>query len=133
MAGDAMKLREVCVRGLAQPWLVPTVRVVAADLAARADFDLDAIADVRMAVDEACVALLRLTDPSQPLSCSFLVGPDQIEIDVRASSRNGRARVDTLGFGWHVLQCLVDEVSTRASSEGKDVAIRLVKRQPDAY
>lgn len=131
-AEDMTKPREVSVQGLAQPWLVATVRVVAADLAARADFDLDAIADVRMAVDEACVALLRLTDPSQPLSCSFLVGPDQIEIDVRACSRDEDARVDTRGFGWHVLQSLVDEVSTHASAESNDVAIRLVKRQPDA-
>jgi serine/threonine-protein kinase RsbW len=132
-AEDVTKPREVCVQGLAQPWLVPTVRAVAADLAARADFDLDAIADVRMAVDEACVALLRLTDPSQPLWCSFLVGPDQIEIDVRANARDGDAQVDTRGFGWHVLESLVDEVSTPAGQDANDVAIRLVKRQPEVF
>jgi serine/threonine-protein kinase RsbW len=42
------------------PSLVATVRTVAADLAGRADFDLDAIADLRMAVDESCAALLVL-------------------------------------------------------------------------
>jgi serine/threonine-protein kinase RsbW len=127
------KPKEVCVQGLAQPWLVPTVRVVAADLAARADFDLDAIADVRMAVDEACVTLLRLSEPSQPLWCSFLVWPDRIEIDVRALLRDGNARVDTRGFGWHVLQSLVDEVSTYAGTRGQELAIRLVKRQPNGF
>jgi serine/threonine-protein kinase RsbW len=126
------KPKEVCVQGLAQPWLVPTIRVVAGDLAARADFDLDAIADVRMAVDEACVTLLRLSDPSHPLWCSFLVWPDRIEIDVRALLRDGSARVDTRGFGWHVLQSLVDEV-TYVGGHGQELAIRLVKRQPNGY
>ncbi|PZS33659.1 MAG: hypothetical protein DLM61_04825, partial [Pseudonocardiales bacterium] len=41
--------------------LIPTVRTVASDLAGRADLDLDAIDDLRMAVDEACTTLVRLT------------------------------------------------------------------------
>ena len=35
-----------------------TVRTVAADLAARAEFTLDAVADLRLAVDEACAGLV---------------------------------------------------------------------------
>ena len=38
------------VRVHADPALIPSVRAVAADLAARADFDLDAVSDLRMAV-----------------------------------------------------------------------------------
>ena len=115
-AEHATKPRQVRVRGLAQPWLVPTIRVVGADLAARADFDLDAIADVRMAVDEACVTVLRLSSPDGPLSCEFLVGRDRIEIEVRATTGDAGGRVDTHGFGWHVLRSLVDEVSTHTSA-----------------
>jgi serine/threonine-protein kinase RsbW len=40
------------VRTTASAALIPTIRAVASDLAARADFDLDAISDLRMAVDE---------------------------------------------------------------------------------
>ena len=39
------------VRTTASAALIPTIRAVASDLAARADFDLDAISDLRMAVD----------------------------------------------------------------------------------
>jgi len=46
------------VRTSASAALIPTIRAVASDLAARADFDLDAISDLRMAVDEACATLV---------------------------------------------------------------------------
>jgi len=49
------------IRISARPALIPTVRAVASDLAGRADFDLDAISDLRMAVDEACTTLVGLS------------------------------------------------------------------------
>lgn len=44
--------------GSAQAWLVSVIRDMAADVAAWADFDLDAVLDLRMAVDEACLTLI---------------------------------------------------------------------------
>ena len=51
------------VRTSATAALIPTIRAVASDLAARADFDLDAISDLRMAVDEACATLVNVAAP----------------------------------------------------------------------
>jgi serine/threonine-protein kinase RsbW len=71
--------RRISVCGPAQAWFVPTIRIMAADLAGRADFTLDGIDDLRMAVDEACGCLLLLADQEQPLHCSFQVSPAKIE------------------------------------------------------
>src|ERR1700753_2209370 len=68
------------VRTSATAALIPTIRAVASDLAARADFDLDAISDLRMAVDEACTTLVDLAAPTSALQTTFLVRFDRIEV-----------------------------------------------------
>src|SRR3712207_2378660 len=62
------------VRTSATAALIPTIRAVASDLAARADFDLDAISDLRMAVDEACATLVDVAAPTSTLQCTFQIG-----------------------------------------------------------
>jgi serine/threonine-protein kinase RsbW len=116
--------------------LIPTIRAVASDLAGRADFDLDAIADLRMAVDEACATLVDLAAPTTRLRCTFLLHSDHIE--VVAEVRTGRAdsAVSTETFGWRVLQTLADKVSVQYSPDpagnGPTVGIRLHKYAGDA-
>ena len=89
--------------------VIPTIRTVAADLAARADFDLDSIDDLRMAVDDACAMLVRIAAPNARLRCEFSVRSDRVQITTEVD-----AAVDSLptgSFGWWVLTCLVDEVT----------------------
>jgi serine/threonine-protein kinase RsbW len=52
-AGD-----EIEVRVGADPAQLPVLRAVASVVAMRQDFDLDAISDLKMAVDEACSMLV---------------------------------------------------------------------------
>jgi len=110
--------------------LIPTVRTVASDLAGRADFDLDAISDLRMAVDEACTTLVRLTTEDDTLTCVFTMDTDSIAF--AASTRAGwtGARVNTDSFGWRVLQTLADEVKAHGGDPGspESIGIALVKR-----
>lgn len=117
--------RRISVCGPAQAWFVPTIRVMAADLAGRADFTLDGIDDLRMAVDEACGCLLRLADQEQPSHCSFQASPAKIEVRARVSVRHPDSTLDTSGFGWRVLTCLTDEAST--TREGDELQIRVTK------
>jgi serine/threonine-protein kinase RsbW len=120
------------VRTSASAALIPTIRAVASDLAARADFDLDAISDLRMAVDEACATLVDIAAPTSALRCTFVVRPERIQVhaEVRASGPDVTVSTDT--FGWRVLQTLADEVEVSHSpgSEGDRavVGIRLDKR-----
>src|SRR6478736_3174592 len=80
------------VRTSATAALIPTIRAVASDLAARADFDLDAISDLRMAVDEACATLVDVAAPSSMLQCRFLVRPERIRVHAEVES----AKPDTV-------------------------------------
>lgn len=98
---------EVCMP--ARPGLIPLLRAITSDLAGRADFDLDSIADLRMAVDEVAATLVGRTTPDRELRARFLVAADRLEVSV--SAHVGRAAaLDTGSFGWRVLQTLVDEL-----------------------
>jgi serine/threonine-protein kinase RsbW len=106
------------VRISALPALIPTVRAVASDLAGRADFDLDAISDLRMAVDEACTTLIGFAPSDGTLSCRFAVEADRIEVMVSARSNGADVKINTDSFGWRVLETLADEVSTARGLDG---------------
>jgi len=123
------------VRTSASAALIPTIRAVASDLAARADFDLDAISDLRMAVDEACATLVDVAAPSSSLHCTFLVHPERIEVHAQVQTKHADSIVSTDTFGWRVLQTLADEVTVH-HDPGTDggsptVGIRLDKRSGD--
>lgn len=90
---------------------IPTIRTVAADLATRADFDLDSIEDLRMAVDDLCAMLVRIAADNATLSCRFTVQPERIEVAAEVAVDDTEDPLPTGSFGWRVLECLADEVS----------------------
>jgi len=111
---------------------ISSVRVVAADLAARQDFDIDAVSDLRMAVDEACATLVPLAAPGSTLSCRFLAGADLFEVVATVPVTDG-AQVPQNTFGWRVLATLTDDVEalTIDAAEGghQAIGIRLCLRR----
>ncbi|MFF1821987.1 ATP-binding protein [Kribbella sp. NPDC058245] len=81
-------------------------RSVVGNLAARNDFTVDAIDDLRIAVDEACSLLLpQATDGV--LECVFEVAPPQLTVRTSAVVPEGWTP-DTTSFGWTVLTALVE-------------------------
>lgn len=119
------------LRTAASPIAIPTIRTVAADLAARADFDLDSIDDLRMAVDDVCAMLVRLAAVSATLSCRFTVWPEWIEVAAEVEADHSAQPLPTASFGWRVLESLADEVNglflPDASRQGGRVRITLAK------
>ncbi|WP_224389659.1 ATP-binding protein [Pseudonocardia sp. ICBG1293] len=129
-AQDAGTDNTVEIRVAARPALIPTVRAVASDLAARADFDLDAVSDLRMAVDEACATLVAVAAPGSPLRCTFAVSDERIEVAALVETAAG-TQLPTDSFGWRVLQTLADHVAVETGEEdgGRPaLTIRLHKR-----
>ena len=130
VGGDSANLIRLCLPARAD--MVPTVRAVTADLARRADFDLDAVADLRLAVDEACAELVRLSNPTQLLYGAFRVDDGQVHLSVSVRATDAAARIDPEGFGWRVLRALTDEVSVEYGTgpQGDQVVIHLLKVAP---
>lgn len=129
---DATGESTVEVRTSARAALIPTIRAVASDLAARADFDLDAISDLRMAVDEACATLVDVAAPSSSLRCTFVVHPERIGVHAEVQAAGPDTGVSTDTFGWRVLQTLADEVAVEhtpaVDGQRAVLGIRLYKR-----
>jgi serine/threonine-protein kinase RsbW len=102
------------LRTAASTVVIATIRTVAADLAARADFDLDSIDDLRMAVDDLCAMLVRIAPSDATLRCRFTADPERIEVAADVDVEDGTEPPLTRSFSWRVLECLADEVSAEA-------------------
>ena len=97
------------LRVSAEPSQLSIVRAVSAAIAGQADFDLDAIADVRLAMDEACSILIVRAIPGTALSCRFRTGGNGLTVAISAPVIDS----DSAGqrsFGWHVLSTLTDSI-----------------------
>src|SRR5215208_3136385 len=60
---------------------LPAVRAMAGDLAMRMDYDLDAVEDLRLAVDEACATLASIAAGDEPLTVVFEVSREDLRIE----------------------------------------------------
>src|SRR4029450_6777326 len=65
---------------------VSVLRTATAGLAARLDFTVDDIEDLRIAVDEACAVLLPLADADARLTARFDLEPGALQVAVSVPS-----------------------------------------------
>jgi len=106
------------------------VRTAAAGLAARLDFTLDDIEDLRIAVDEASSILLAQAVRGSDLRCRFHLSFDALTVVVEVTAN--RPSIPTRdGFAWTVLSALASSVDF-AVTEDDLVQITLVQRRPAA-
>lgn len=104
------------------------LRAVVAAGSTRTELDIDSVEDLRMAVDEAGVRLLRHASPEALLHLRVHIDADQVEIklfveaevEVWPPSRRGE------GMGWQIIRRLTDDASYYR--EGDFPGIQLSKR-----
>ena len=92
---------------------VAVLRTTTAGLAARLDFTLDDIEDLRIAVGEACAMVLEQARADGDLHATFDLGSGELSVTVSADADAGASEPDKDGFAWQVLTAL----TTRASAE----------------
>ena len=94
------------------------LRTATAGLAARLQFTLDEIEDLRIAVDEACAMLLPIAVPDAELSCQFTVSDDAltVETSVPTASTGPRLPAES-SFAWKVLTALTTSASATVTRE----------------
>jgi len=109
------------------------VRTVIGALATFEDLDLDAVADLKLAVDEACTRLIRAASPDAALALTVDPRPHELVISVATESASTPVDILTPGsFSWHVLTSLTDDVQTfndGAGIAGPMVGIALTTRR----
>jgi serine/threonine-protein kinase RsbW len=119
----------VTVRMPADGAYLSVLRTATAGLAARLDFTLDDIEDLRIAVDEACAMLLSQAVPGSSLECSFALSPDDMTITVSVLSLSPRPpSADT--FAWTVLSALAGSVEAQVGPDDR-LAVTLRKTRPN--
>jgi serine/threonine-protein kinase RsbW len=88
-----------------------------AGLAARLDFTLDDIEDLRMAVGEASAILLESARPGGRLIARFRLSPGRVDVELSVDAVTPTPP-DTTSFAWQVLTSTASDVRAEA---GEDV------------
>jgi serine/threonine-protein kinase RsbW len=104
------------------------LRTATAGLAARLDFTLDDIEDLRIAVDEASAMVLPQALVGSDLNCAFYLCGDTLRVAVAAACDAPRPPSHD-GFAWTVLSALT--TSLDAEVEGDTLTITLSRTSGD--
>jgi serine/threonine-protein kinase RsbW len=121
---------QVTIQLPAEGAYLSVLRTATAGLAARLDFTLDEIEDLRIAVDEACGMLLAQAAQDASLECDFTLGADRISIAVSARCQQPRPPArDT--FAWTVLSALAGSADAWVGpSDNVTVLLQKVRETP---
>jgi serine/threonine-protein kinase RsbW len=104
------------------------LRTATAGLAARLDFTLDDIEDLRIAVDEACAMVLPQARENSDLTCTFDLDASKLTVAVTAVCDSPRPP-NRDGFAWTVLAALTNEVA--ADVHGDKLTVTLARGTSD--
>ena len=110
---------------------VSVVRTTTAGLAARLDFLIDDIEDLRIAVGEACAMVLPEAELGSDLVCSYFLSPGRltVEVAVTATSPEG-PEYDS--FAWQVLSTMATIAEADASAGRFAVSLTMESGVPGA-
>ena len=130
--GQQRNGRSVEFRVAAQLENLAILRTLVAAVGTFEDLDFDAVADLRLAVDEACTRLIRSAVPGSTLL--LVVDPRDNAVVIEASTTCKSPDILAPGsFSWHVLSSLTDEVRTfsdgRGPEEGRVFGISMTARR----
>jgi serine/threonine-protein kinase RsbW len=110
---------------------VAVLRMATAGLAARLDFTLDDIEDLRMAVGEASAMLLDRARPGGRLVARYRLTPGRVEVQVSVDAVQPTAP-DTSSFAWQVLTSAATDVSADAGDDVLSITLAVTSTTSSA-
>ena len=121
------------VRVAAQLENLAVLRTVVGAVGTFSDLDFDAVADLRLAVDEACTRLIRSAVADATLVVIVDPGEDVVVVEASTTCENSDVVAEG-SFSWHVLSSLTDDLQTfqnghQSSSDGLVFGITLTTRR----
>ena len=103
---------------------VSVLRTTTASLAARLDFTIDDIEDLRIAVGEACAMVLPEADPMTALLAEFFLAPSRLTVRVSVTGSDlGEPDYDS--FAWQVLDTLSQEAAAAVDADSFVVTLSM--------
>jgi serine/threonine-protein kinase RsbW len=111
---------DVMLRVPADGAYVSVLRTMTAGLAARLDFTVDDIEDLRIAIGEACALVLPQAAAGGDLEAEFRQTPGSLTISVRVET-SGRAEPDYESFAWQVLSTLASHATANADERHLEI------------
>ncbi len=109
---------------------VSVLRTTSAGLAARLDFTLDDIEDLRMAVGEASALVLRFAEAGSDLTCRFSMQPGHLTVTVGVPSTIASAP-ETDTFAWQVLTTLADHATVSVEDGRFEITLSMQSELQD--
>lgn len=103
---------------------VSVIRTTAAGLAARLDFTIDDIEDLRIAVGEATALVLEEADPATDLHCGFHLGERSLTVEVRVGTTTPPVP-NYESFAWQVLTTLATSAEEIATADSFSVRLTI--------
>jgi serine/threonine-protein kinase RsbW len=128
---DAPRRADVELRLPADGVYVSVVRTTTAGLAARLDFLIDDIEDLRIAVGEACAMVLPEADLESDLVCSYYLSPGSLTVKVAVSAAAPEGP-EYDGFAWQVLSTMATHAEADASGGQFSVSLTMESGVPGA-
>ena len=130
--GQLTSARSVEFRVAAELENLAVLRTLVGAVGTFEDLDFDAVADLRLAVDEACTRLIKSAVPDSTLV--LVVRPQDDAVVIEASTTCNTVDILVPGsFSWHVLSSLTDEVRTfqdgQEPDEGRVFGIAMTTRR----
>jgi serine/threonine-protein kinase RsbW len=109
------------------PDLLRLVRVVASGLASRLGFSIDAIYDVRLAVDELCWSVASRSGPASTLAVRFVIvdGAFLVEGRVRPGPGGASTTGDLSALSERILGTLVEDYALLEPVDGQGAGFRM--------
>lgn len=121
-SGQGGERADVELRLPADGAYVSVLRTATAGLAARLDFTIEDIEDLRIAVGEASAMVLPEADEDSDLVCRFHLAPGELTVVLSVAAGSERAP-DYDSFAWQVLTTLAS--SAAVDQAGGSFAVRL--------
>jgi anti-sigma regulatory factor (Ser/Thr protein kinase) len=118
-SGELRSAGFVEIRVAARLESLAVLRTVIGAVGTFEDLDFDSVADLRLAVDEACTRLIH--SASHDATLVVTIDPRDDALVVEASTAcDGQDVVSPGSFSWHVLSSLTDDVQTFQNGHGPE-------------
>ena len=130
-SGHSQDRADVELRIPADGAFVSVLRTTTAGLAARLDFPIDDIEDLRIAVGEASAMVLPEADETADLVCRFFMSPGRLTVTVGVDSAHGALQPDYDSFAWQVLTTLATSASADTGDGRFTITLTMESGHPE--